>query len=291
MLWKKSRRLAVGLKVTAALLAAATALLAAAPVVDAQPVPPGQSSVDAEPALNELITGLALKYMPHSWERNKGWGAQTERWDGIHWERDGWKLKSRRRRKLVNDGTWRKYSATLADPQRQFSVAVTNIRATGRGTIAFQVAFSARLDLFARQALWETGVQLYSLSAKGSATVRLVIDIETSVSLDGAGFPPDVVFVPRATGTELIVDEFRIDRVSKLGGEFAQQVTRLARRELDDEIAEKEQELTEKLNREFKQHAEEFRLSLAKALKIRWAESAMPHLTPAVREAAGAVRH
>jgi hypothetical protein len=245
---------------------------------------------DADTNLNQLITRLVLQQMPHEYERSKGWGAQDERWDGIKWHVDGLEIKTKRRKKLVNHGTWRKYSASLADPSRQFDVTVTDIRQAADGQIAFRVNFTTTLNLFARQAEWVKGVQLYSISAEGKASVRLAIDLEMHVQLDPAHFPPDLIFQPRATAADLIVDDFRIDRVSKLGGEFALQVTRLARYELDDEIQKKESELVEKINKEIGKNADDLRLSLADALKSGWAESAKPFLPPAVRNAAEAFR-
>ncbi|MGI9517074.1 MAG: hypothetical protein ACR2NP_08520, partial [Pirellulaceae bacterium] len=132
---------------------------------------------------------------------------------------------------------------------------------------------------------WVRGVQMYSLSAEGRAAVRLSVDITMSIGMDPTHFPPGIVFAPRATAADLIVDDFRIDRVSKLGGEFAQQVTRLARREMDDEIAEKEAELVEKINKEFDENRDDLRLSLSDAMSSQWADRVSPFLPPAVQQA------
>ncbi len=242
---------------------------------------------DADHKLNELLTRLVLKEMPHQYERNKGWGAQDERWDGIKWDHDGWEIKTHSRRKLVNHGTWRKYSASLADPKHQFDVTVTNIHQTANERMGFQVNFMTKLNLFARQAEWVKGVQLYSLSAEGHATVRLTVDIEMAIALDPTRIPPDLIFLPTSTAADLIVDDFRIDRISKLGGEFAIQVTRLARKELDDEIAEKELELVTKINKAIDKNADDLRVSLADALESKWAEAAKPYLPPSLTNSTG----
>ena len=67
-------------------------------------VPAAARPFDADNKLNQLIMRLVLKEMPHQYERNKGWGAQSERWDGIKWGNDGWKIKTHSRRKMVNHG-------------------------------------------------------------------------------------------------------------------------------------------------------------------------------------------
>ncbi len=262
-------------------------------VIRAANQPHGPSAsvpLQADESINRLITGLVLKHMPHKYERDKDWGGQARRWDGIKWDIDNWKIKAERRNKMVNHGTWRKYSAVLADPQREFDVRVTDIRQTPQQRIAFRVNFATRLKLFARQAEWVKGVQLYSLSAEGKAAVRLAIDVELAIQLDPTRMPPDVIFRPQIKSADLIVDDFRIDRVSKLGGEFAIQVTRLARRELDAEVEEKERELVKKINKAIKKNEDDLRLSLADALQSRWAESVKPFLPPSVSDAANALQ-
>jgi len=235
--------------------------------------------------LNLLITALELKNLPHSYTRDKDWGQQSERWDGIKWKREGLKIRTKRRKKKVNHGTWKKYSASLVDPKRQFKITMTDVGQTTDQKMKFRLSFLADLTLHARQAEWVKGVQIYSLSADGKASVRLSVDMVLGMKLDAARFPPDLIFLPEARSATIIVDDFRIDRVSKLGGEFAQQVTRLARREMDQEVAEKELELVEKINKEIAENRDDLRLSLAEALKSQWADRAKPFLPNAVKQA------
>lgn len=250
-------------------------------------VPAAQSRqpFDADLALNELITHMVLRHLPHTWSRDKDWGHQQERWDGIKWKLDGWQVKTKRRKKSVNHGTWKKYSATLIDPQRQFDVKMTNIHQNAQQQLAFQLTFATRIRLQARQTEWVKGVQLYSLSAEGQAAIRLTVDMVLGMALDPTKFPPDLVFSPRATAAEIAVDDFRIDRISKLGGEFAIQVTKLARRELDDEIAEKEIELVQKINKEIEEDRDKLRISMSKAISSQWGEKAKPFLPKPIQQA------
>ncbi len=238
---------------------------------------------DADHSLNKLITGLVLESMPHSYSKTKDWGKQSERFDGIKFRREGWRIETKRRKKEVNHGTWRKYSAELMDPQNKFSVAVTNIHQTPTKQLGFNVSFKSRLKLFARQAKWVKGVQLYSFSAEGKAAVRLKVQIAMDIHLDPSRLPPDMVFRPKATAADIIVDDFRIDRISKVGGEVAVQVTRAARETLHEKVAEKEKELVVKINKEFEKKSDDLRLSLADAIDSQWSNRAMPFLPPAIK--------
>lgn len=224
------------------------------------------------PELNQFLTELVLESIPHQYTNDKKWGKQEKRFSGIDFRRDSdrGRLETKRRYKMVNHGTWRKYSATLIDPRQHFSIELAEVSRLPDGQTFFQVNFTSRLKIEARQAKWAKGVQLYSISAHGKAAVRLQIDCELEIGIDVNSMPPDLVLQPKVTDAKIHVDEFRIDRVSKLGGEFAQQVSKLARAELEERIEEKEQKLVQKTNDKISKKQDELRISVADALKSKW---------------------
>ena len=255
-----------------------------------KPVPssslqPEATSADAGAELDRLITKMVLDNIPHNFEETKDWGGQEERWDGLKIRREGLKIKTKRRKKMVNHGTWKKYSASLLNPSDEFSIQVKNMREADDEKVAFDIHFSAHLNIDGRQSKWVKGVQLYSISAQGRTKVRMVVGVELGVAMDINNFPPDLVFVPVAKEANLIVDEFRIDRISKAGGEFAQQVSRGVRKSLDEKLAEKEAKLVEKINKEFVKNQSKLKLSIADALKSKWTKSAQAFMPISVREA------
>ena len=236
------------------------------------------SPVDAKSNIDELVTRLVLEQLPHTYTDDRKWGMQDERWDGVHIKRDGWKIKTKRKKKLVNHGTWRKYTAELVNPQKEFAVDVHNIHQIHEGKLGFDVDFVAHLKLHGRQSKWVKGVQLYSVSADGYARVRLSVSCEMAIELDFVQFPPDIVCDPKITNAEIVIDEFKLNRVSKLGGEFAQQVTRASRRLLEGKIEEREVKLVKKLNEKIDEQRDDLRISLYDAAKSEWTEKALPEL-------------
>jgi hypothetical protein len=243
-------------------------------------------SIDASENINRIIRRLALEAIPHTYNNDKDWGGQEQRWDGLKFRRDeGGRLETKRKWKMVNHGTWKKYSATLINPEQNFQVEVKNFHQAANGNLAFDVHFGTRLRFDARQAKWTKGVQLYSISADGHGKIRLMVSCELDIDMDISKFPPDFIFTPTVTHADLIVDEFRIDRVSKLGGEFAQQVTRAARKILDDEVAEKESDLVQKINRKLSENQDDFRLSLADSIKQKWTPEVKELLPEPIRKA------
>jgi hypothetical protein len=277
----------------------AIAMLISTPsLLEAQPAAPGFSvldsseprpsqptAVDAGEEIDKLLTRIVLDSIPHTFEENKDWGGQDERWDGIKFSREGLKIETRRRKKTVNHGTWKKYSAQLLNPVEEFTVEIKNMRETDDEKLAFDVHFVAHIGIHGRQSKWIKGVQLYSLSADGHANVRLVVSIELEIKTDFAKFPPDLVFVPRATKADLIVEQFRLDRVSKAGGEFAQQVTKNVRSQLDKKISEKKTKLVDKINKELADQQDQLRLSIADAAKSKWTKAADKFLPSSVQDA------
>ncbi len=243
------------------------------------------TSQNASDQINRIVTRLALDAIPHSYTKDKDWGGQDRRWDGIEFRRENGRVKTKRKWKMVNHGTWKKYSASLIDPENNFSIQVMNLHQAANGKLAFDLHFASRLRFDARQAKWSKGLQLYSLSAEGHGKVRLVVSCELATDLDITQFPPTLVFTPTVDSADIIIDEFRIDRISKLGGEFAQQITRAARKILDEEVAEKEKELVQKINHQLTEHRDDFRLSVSDSLKQKWATEAKGLLPDQVQKA------
>lgn len=244
----------------------------------------------AEPAktdgdLDRLITKLVLESIPHTFTDTKKWGKQAERFDGFKRERDGLKLRVSKRKKMVNHGDWKKYSVSLRDAEEKFSIAVNDMRELPNNSVGFSVEFLADLDVSGRQSKWVKGVQLYSLSAKGHAQVRLRLAVELEVKTDRKTFPPDLLFVPRVTAADVHVDEFRIDRVGKAGGEFAQQLSRHVRPLLDEKIEEKEQGLVDKINKKLVAKQDRLRLPISKAVDSKWGKLSEKFLPDSMKDA------
>ena len=224
--------------------------------------------------LDEFLTQLALDSMPVRYVEDKDWGKQSERWDGVKVSFKNGRLRTKRRKKLVNHGTWDRYEVSLVDPENSFSVQMNNFKETDTDRVTFDVIITAKVDVMARQAKWVKGMQLYSISADGSADVQLAISASLGSRMDVSKFPPDITFDPRIEDAKIKLANFRIDRVSKAGGEFAQQVTRIVKSKLDEKIASKEDKLVDKLNAKIEKSRDRLTLSAHDALKSKWAQAA-----------------
>ena len=275
------------LKFKATLIAAALLVLFAIPVVgqqvETQPADrdsvqqqkiDAKQEIDDAKKLDDFLTQLALDSMPVRYVEDKDWGKQKERWDGIKVSFKNGRLHTKRRKKMVNHGTWDRYEVSLVDPENSFSVQLNNFEETDSDRVTFDVIITAKVNVVARQAKWVKGVQLYSISADGSAAVKLAISASLGSRLDVAKFPPDLIFDPRIEDAKIELEDFRIDRVSKAGGEFAQQVTRIVKSKLDKKVAAKEEKLVKKLNAKIEKNRDRLTLSANDAVKSKWAAAA-----------------
>ncbi len=231
------------------------------------------TAVDAGDQIDQMITRLALANLPREFSDTKKWGGQAERWDGLELERDGLKIETRRRKKMVNHGTWKKYSAELRNPAEEFQIQIKNIHESTNGKLALEVHVASHLNIEGRQAEWVKGVQLYSVNATGHAQVRLQLSLEIGVHTNLSRFPPDLILTPSATAAKLTIEEFRIDRISKIGGEFTQQISDEVQSLLTEKMPEYEQKLVAQINKQIAQEPNGIRLSLVDAAKSKWGES------------------
>ncbi len=236
--------------------------------------------------LDMLITSWVLDSMPHTYTEDKTWGRQEIKNTRLRLRMDpDGKIETYRQNELVNHGDWSKFTATLVEPKQHFQIELQNVQAGAAGEMLFDIVCSAKLDIEGRQAKWVKGIQLYSVGAEGSAEVQLTVSCAMRTSLDVGRFPPDLIFAPRVTAADVLIKEFQLDHVGKFGGEVAQQITRVARKVLDDKVAEKEEKLVEKLNGKIEKSRHKLRLSSSRAAELPWAKETTPHLAPEVQEA------
>ena len=222
--------------------------------------------------LQELITNLARAHMPHDFEDKRHWGMTDDRWDGLKFERDGIRIETRRRKKEVNHGHWKMYRAELANPNEEFSIRVKNLHRREDGLIGFDVIFLAKINVHGRSSEWVKGVQLYSISADGIADVKLRVSCLLGTNLDFSRLPPDLVFSPKVTDADLTLVDFQLIRISKAGGEVAQQLGNATEKILREKIDEKEAKIVRKANAAIEKNRDKFRLSAADFLQSQWAE-------------------
>lgn len=238
-------------------------------------------------SLSGLITTVIRENLPDQYEARDGWGETKEIWAGVDIRREGWQIKTKRRKKAVNHGTWKLYRVRVVEPEKELHIDVQNVRELPNGRVEFDLAVDARLDVFARLAQWESGVQLISLSVNAEALTQFRVRCNLGLKLDPAKLPPDVLLDPRVDRADLRLVDFRVNRISQIGGPLARELGDQARDLLDRQIAKQNEKLPGKINRQIEKNRDHLRLSVQDLLTSRWGGLAAKQLGLDARQAGG----
>ena len=258
-------------------LAAALQGLAARCVADDELAEPFTPSAEFQ----DWMCGLVRAQLPDHYEKKKNWGHQARALDGLSIQFDDGRLKTHRKYKQANDGSWQMYRVNLVDPAEKFDIRVANLRSLDDGRVGMQITAVASVKASGRQALWEKGVQIYSISAEADARVRLTAETAVATQLDPTKLPPDVYLKPEVTAAKFEILEFKLRRISDLHGPLVRSLSHTVRKELEDKLAEDNAKLVAKLNKAIDKQERKLRLSAADLVKFNWDKFSAPPSTPA----------
>jgi hypothetical protein len=236
------------------------------------------------PEFQQWMAALVREHLPDHYEKKKNWGHTSRALGGLSVQLDEGRLKTRRNYKQANDGTWQMYRVDLVDPEENFDIRVANLRSLDDGRVGMQITAVASVKASGRQALWEKGVQLYSLSAEADARVRLVAETAVATQLDPTKFPPDVYLKPEVTAAKLEILEFKLRRISDLHGPVVRSLSHTVREELEDKLAEDNAKIVAKLNKAIDKQEKKLKLSAADLVKLKWDKFTAPASAPVAAE-------
>lgn len=232
---------------------------------------------DAEPGpLDGLAPELAgwarwliLKNLPEKYVDEKKWNQQKEVFDGVSVQLKRMKLKTHRKKKLVNHGNWLRYEIDLVRPEETLSVEIDTLEQSGPTKVAFSATVETDIEMFGRQSNWRRDVQVYSISLSSHACVRLWMTGTIDVALNPFRFPPDVILRPTIDEAQISLVSFEVDRISQIRGEIAESLGDLMRSRIDEKLANYGDKLESKIARQIEKEGGEFRISLADYLNTK----------------------
>lgn len=238
-----------------------------------QPPAPSSDPIrlkDAPEESRSFLTNLVLDNLPDDFEDDKKWGLTRNRWDGVKMRMDGLKLRTHRRYKEVNHGTWKRYHATLVDPEEHLLVKITNWKQKSVGTVGFDLNLAAKVHAIGRRQKWNNGVRIYSVTAEAIADLRMTIGMEVSTKLDTTKFPPDVILLPKAKTGDARLVQFKLQRISHADGPVVRELGDALEKLLRKELAERNPKLVAKLNRQIEKKKDDLRFSVNDLVKHKW---------------------
>lgn len=227
-----------------------------------------------------LIRLLLLEHLPRTYENAKKWGLTKPRWNGVSVSRDGLNIKTKRKWKEVNHGTWSRYQAWLIDPEKQLTIHFGELRPSGTHRVAFDLTVEARVGANGRLAEWNHGIQLYSFGAEADGKIRMRMTCDLGWKMDVTNFPPDLVLDPRVTQANVELQEFHLHRLSDIDGSLAGKLGNELRDDLEREINERQAKMVEKINRAIDKRRDKLRLSAHDLVSSGWSRLLGSDQTP-----------
>lgn len=238
---------------------------------------PGASAVSLASAPNQIatpelvgwLTQMIHDNLPPTYEDNRKWGKQREVWDGVKIWREAGRLETKRRKKLVNAGTWTKYKISLVEPEKRLHVQFDRLEPQPGGKIAFKVTVDSTLDVFGRLSQWARNVQLISISANADAACRLTLEGTVAFQMNLLKLPPDIAIRPHVDFARVDLTYYRVRRISQIGGDFAKVLGKGLRRVVDEKLEDMNKKLVGKINKQLEKHTEKLEFSPQDWLKSR----------------------
>jgi hypothetical protein len=323
-----------------------------APQVSPQSIP--ATSVEMTPdQARQSVQWLAdqlLKHVPDRFDGDDDWGKTKSVWAGVKVRREGWKLKTNRRRKELRHGRWVRYDVTLpelTELQRPISTAESTLHSTAESALhppsgrveqsegrvehdlrspadagRFSgLAWPSTLPLGASGMLaqsplakspleirsvvpsttpagnagwlvdavvktpakfhtrlerWNLGLQAFSISVDGTMDVNLECQFVIGMSADYSEVPPAIQLDVHVEQANVRMDRFNVERISKLGGDAAEELGNLAEDTLIRLWLKKENaRLADRLNDAIAKHQSDLRWSMMQWLG-QWNSASLP---------------
>lgn len=218
----------------------------------------------------QALATWAADQLPRIYEGDKNWGETKKLWAGVKFRLDGLELKTNRRFREVRHGRWARYQLTLPpvglvgdDSRPAIEILVDEVRQLPDGRWQIVSTLTAPMDFDARVERWNLGFQWYSVSVQGELRVRLQTTTTIGFYADYSEIPPALTIDPRVEAAEIALERFEVDRISKIGGDVAEEIGDFLEDVLRDRLIEKEnRRLVTKLNDAIEKKRDRLRWSL-----------------------------
>ncbi|WP_186775019.1 hypothetical protein [Allorhodopirellula solitaria] len=239
-----------------------------------------------------------MMQVPPCIDGDDDWGETKKVWAGVKVHRDGWELKTHRRWRELRHGRWLRYEielseqntapasagsdstaasvtvsdgnvATLLQPYAASDVvtihSVTAVTSDAGlqswradATVATPARFAVRVER------WNLGMKWYSIEISGKMNVSMRSTLTMGMSADFAEVPPAVELNVNVEKASLSVDRFEVERISKLGGDAAEEIGDLAENTIGKVWIRKENtRLVDRLNDAIADNRDSLRWSMA----------------------------
>lgn len=201
----------------------------------------------------QWLSDQLMLHVPRKMDGDDNWGETKKMWAGVKLRRDGWELKTNRRWKELRHGRWVRYeielparsvstektAATIGEnftpdhanrsPDRVEIHSVSSV-STPNGDRRWQIDASVSTPARFRVRLerWNLGGKWYSIEITGTMSLHLRTTLTMALQADFAEVPPAMQLDVAIEQASLTLSGFEVERISKLGGDVAEEIGDLA---------------------------------------------------------------
>ncbi len=231
----------------------------------------------------QWLATKASKHLPRTFSGDKNWGETKRVWAGVKLRMDGFKLRTHRRFRELEQGRWIQYDATLPDVPAAIRISKVSPQinqATGHQNWLIESSLVAPMKFTARIQRWNLGVKLFSVTVTGDIRIRFTSRISVGFHANYGEIPPGLVIDPKVQSAQLVMEHFEVDRVSKIGGDVAEQWGEIMEDILVERLIDRQNEtLVAKLNQSIDKERDDLEVSLSEWL-TRWSKPSLWSETP-----------
>lgn len=236
------------------------------------------TEVEARDSVQWLADQI-VKRLPRQIDGDDDWGNTRRTWAGVKWRRDGWKWSTKRRWRELRHGRWVKYQIQLPEPPPrqprsaderagqaaapiQIDSARRVLREDGQDSWRINANLSTPAKFKIRIERWNLDVQWYSVQVTGTLQIDCEVTADMAARPDYTEVPPALQLDLKVSQAQLELRHLNVDRISKLGGDPAEELGELAEDTLIRLwLAKENQRLADRLNRTIERHRDDLRWS------------------------------
>jgi hypothetical protein len=212
--------------------------------------------------LTALAADLIGTYLPTHYDDEDDWNQTKRVFDGVDIERDGFRIETHRKWKDVRHGNWTRYSVDLVEPKKNLHIVVDNVQPLDDGRLRFRVTIDTPIAVSGRMSQWQRGVQLFSISCNADAQVRIWFQATIAALVVPDETPLSIQVAPVVEQADVELIDFEVQRISQVGGEFAEQLGKPIEAAIRKRFIEKQRDrLPERMNRAIAKRSDRLRFS------------------------------
>lgn len=205
------------------------------------------------PEVTEFVRGLILLSIPENFSDTSKWGTEARIQSGLNMDLEGLRLKTSRRWKDVNHGSWRRADEQLKNPADTFQIKLMLLPHDEPELRRYHLQAVATIRATGRQQQWNYGVMLWSISAEAEFDIALDVELDVRQQISVKDGRPQWSLTPTVETAAAKVTRFSLRRISHSKGSAIREFGSWFEGLINDRVSRMNNKLPDKINRKLAQ--------------------------------------